>query len=134
MRVLVLESNSGRVLNEGLEPLLDEGESASESYARLIEFADITELCLYDSVMVGTSLDGINFTYVNQVGSSDPDRGYTQAASWCACWHSNFTILFGNLGDYFWHSDSQGGQAYHVHLHNAAKLSFVTQFIEAMEL
>ncbi|KAJ6088297.1 Six-hairpin glycosidase [Penicillium sp. IBT 16267x] len=36
-------------------------------------YADIMELCLYNAVLTGMSLDGKAFTYVNQLASSDQD-------------------------------------------------------------
>ena len=89
------------------------------------QYADIMELCLYNSVMTGMSLDGKEFTYVNQLGSSDEDKNGRESWFWCACCPPNFTRLFGSLGGYLWHFEAAGSKAsINVHLYTTARLSF----------
>ena len=64
------------------------------------KYADIMELCFYNSVSTGMSSDGRQFTYVNQLASSDTDL--SQRAKWftCACCPPNVTRLLGYIGGY----------------------------------
>ncbi|PGH17721.1 hypothetical protein AJ80_04729 [Polytolypa hystricis UAMH7299] len=95
-------------------------------------YGDMMELCLYNSVMTGMSLDGKSFTYVNQLASSDKDKSGRESWFWCACCPPNFSRLFGSLGGYLWHYGSNGNgtttddvEAFiNVHLYTTAKLTF----------
>ncbi|KAJ5805616.1 Six-hairpin glycosidase [Penicillium pulvis] len=62
------------------------------------DYADMMELCLYNAVLTGMSLDGKAFTYVNQLGSSDQD--ISQRHEWfeVACCPPNVTRTMGFLG------------------------------------
>ncbi|ESZ93500.1 DUF1680 domain protein [Sclerotinia borealis F-4128] len=68
------------------------------------KYADIMELCFYNAVSTGMSLNGRQFTYVNQLASSDTDL--SQRAKWftCACCPPNVTRLLGYIGGYLWTS------------------------------
>ncbi|KAF7948871.1 hypothetical protein EAE96_008053 [Botrytis aclada] len=68
------------------------------------KYADIMELCFYNAVCTGMSEDGRKFTYVNQLGSSDPDL--SRRAEWftCACCPPNIARLLGYIGGYLWTS------------------------------
>lgn len=66
------------------------------------KYSDILELCLYNCVLTGMSIDGKAFTYVNQLASSpgEPSRRY----DWfdCACCPPNLARTMGFLAGYFW--------------------------------
>lgn len=51
------------------------------------KYADIMELCFYNAVMTGMSASGKQFTYVNQLASTDTDVSLTffGADSCCHC-------------------------------------------------
>ncbi|PVH68234.1 glycoside hydrolase family 127 protein [Cadophora sp. DSE1049] len=59
-------------------------------------YADIMESCLYNSVMTSMSLDGKEFTYVNQLASSGQDKSAREEWFDCACCPPNLTRLFGS--------------------------------------
>jgi uncharacterized protein len=63
-------------------------------------FADIMELCLYNTVLTSMSSDGKKFTYVNQLASSDADPSQRQEWFTCACCPPNVLRLFGQIGGY----------------------------------
>ena len=99
------------------------------------QYADIMELCLYNSVMTGMSLDGKEFTYVNQLGSSNADKNGRESWFWCACCPPNFTRLFGSLGGYLWHFEADGNNvAINVHLYTTARLSFEVEGNASIQL
>lgn len=83
------------------------------------------ELCLYNAVLTGMSLDGKAFTYVNQLGSSDKE--ISQRHEWfeVACCPPNVTRTLGFLGGYLWtrHVTEQSAIV-NVHLYTSATLSF----------
>ncbi|TGO28832.1 hypothetical protein BPAE_0022g00220 [Botrytis paeoniae] len=70
------------------------------------KYADIMELCFYNAVSTGMSEDGSEFTYVNQLASSDTDL--SRRAEWftCACCPPNVSRLLGYIGGYLWTSSS----------------------------
>lgn len=90
-------------------------------------YADILELCLYNAVLTGMSLDGKGFTYVNQLASSEEDL--SQRYEWfkCACCPPNVTRTLGCLGGYVWSwkVDNETRKAtVNVHLYTSATLRF----------
>ncbi|KAJ5281929.1 Six-hairpin glycosidase [Penicillium angulare] len=90
-------------------------------------YADIMELCLYNAVLTGMSLDGKAFTYVNQLASSDQD--ISQRHEWfeCACCPPNVTRTLGFLGGYLWsHTVNDQTAIVNVHLYSSATLNFKT--------
>lgn len=88
------------------------------------KFADIMELCFYNSVMTGMSTNGKQFTYVNQLASSDAKL--SKRAEWftCACCPPNVTRLLGYIGGYLWTSKVEDARLQvNVHMYTSAKLS-----------
>lgn len=49
------------------------------------------------------SADGMRFTYVNQLASSDDDPSRREEWFTCACCPPNVLRFFGQLGGYIWH-------------------------------
>lgn len=85
------------------------------------------ELCLYNAVLTGMSLDGKAFTYVNQLASSDKD--ISQRHEWfeCACCPPNVTRTLGFLGGYLWsHTVKDQSVIVNVHLYSSASLNVQT--------
>ncbi|OPB43334.1 hypothetical protein A0O28_0105250 [Trichoderma guizhouense] len=66
------------------------------------KFADVMELCFYNAVLTGMSVNGKQFTYVNQLASTDTDL--SKRAEWftCACCPPNMARLLGYIGGYLW--------------------------------
>lgn len=91
------------------------------------------ELCLYNSVLTGISMDGQAFTYVNQLGSSDADPSERHKWFECACCPPNVSRLLGYLGGYLWtfNSDAKSRASINVHLYCSATLSFPVEGGEA---
>ncbi|KAJ5691491.1 Six-hairpin glycosidase [Penicillium malachiteum] len=90
-------------------------------------YTDIMELCLYNAVLTGMSLDGKAFTYVNQLASSEKD--ISQRFEWfeCACCPPNVTRTLGFLGGYLWsHTVKEQSAVVNVHLYSAATLKIDT--------
>ncbi|KAI8963779.1 glycoside hydrolase family 127 protein [Daldinia sp. FL1419] len=89
------------------------------------KYADILELCLYNAVMTGLSLDGTAFTYVNQLASSETDKSRREDWFDTSCCPPNVMRLFGCLGGYLWDYGGSGKDAYvNVHLYTTAKVTF----------
>ncbi|KAK7424088.1 hypothetical protein QQX98_000698 [Neonectria punicea] len=88
-------------------------------------YGDIMELCLYNNVMTAMSLDGKEFTYVNQLAGSNTDKSVRHSWFWCACCPPNLARLYSSLGGYLWDYGSHDQQAFiNVHLYTTAKLAF----------
>ncbi|KAL7898779.1 hypothetical protein HDV63DRAFT_397281 [Trichoderma sp. SZMC 28014] len=99
------------------------------------KYSDIMELCLYNNIMNAMSLDGKQFTYVNQLASSDTDKSIRKDWFWCACCPPNLTRLFGSLGGYVWHvQESEAEVAINIHLYTSASLSYTTASLETVTL
>lgn len=84
------------------------------------------ELCFYNAVMTGMSAKGTQFTYVNQLASSD--KNLSQREKWftCACCPPNVTRLLGYIGGYLWSFDADEGKKsaqVNVHMYSSAQLS-----------
>ncbi|KAJ5112117.1 Six-hairpin glycosidase [Penicillium argentinense] len=91
------------------------------------EYADMMELCLYNAVLTGMSLDGKAFTYVNQLASSDQDLSQRHEWFECACCPPNVTRTLGFLGGYIWsHSMQDDFVVVNVHLYTSASLNLQT--------
>ncbi|KAL5694032.1 hypothetical protein EMGR_003827 [Emarellia grisea] len=90
-------------------------------------YADILELCLYNAVLTGMSLDGKGFTYVNQLASSETDLSRRYEWFECACCPPNVTRTLGCLGGYLWsykvNNETQKATV-NVHLYTSATLRF----------
>ncbi|KAJ6048954.1 uncharacterized protein N7446_011637 [Penicillium canescens] len=86
-------------------------------------YADIMELCLYNAVLTGMSLDGKAFTYVNQLASSDNDISERHEWFECACCPPNVTRTLGYMGGYIWsHNATETSAIINVHLYTSATL------------
>ncbi|KAG4426202.1 hypothetical protein IFR04_000668 [Cadophora malorum] len=89
------------------------------------KYGDIMELCFYNAVMTGMSATGKQFTYVNQLASSDTDL--SKRAEWftCACCPPNVTRLLGYIGGYLWNYDVRDEKSVqiNVHMFSSATLS-----------
>lgn len=84
------------------------------------------ELCFYNAVMTGMSTSGKQFTYVNQLASSESDL--SKRAEWftCACCPPNVTRLLGYIGGYLWSSKTNAETTsveVNVHLYSSAQLT-----------
>ncbi|USW49012.1 hypothetical protein Slin15195_G023310 [Septoria linicola] len=91
------------------------------------KFADIMELCLYNTVLTSMSHDGKGFTYDNQLASCDADL--SRRCDWftVACCPPNISRLLGQIGGYAWsYSTSADTRSASVaaHLYIPGKLSF----------
>lgn len=86
------------------------------------------ELCLYNSVLTAMSYDGKQFTYVNQLASSDADLSKREEWFTCACCPPNILRLFGQLGGYVWDERESSGGATEliVHLYVASTVVLKT--------
>src|SRR4051794_40969148 len=81
------------------------------------------ELCLYNAVLTGMSLDGKAFTYVNQLASSDNDLSERHEWFECACCPPNVTRTLGYMGGYIWsHNATETSAIINVHLYTSATL------------
>ena len=90
-------------------------------------FADVMELCLYNAMLTGTSLDGKKFTYDNQLASSEGHPSKREEWFTCACCPPNVTRVLGYLGGYLWSHQSDMADGKHqtsinVHLYADATL------------
>ncbi|RDW59994.1 hypothetical protein BP5796_11600 [Coleophoma crateriformis] len=86
-------------------------------------YSDILELCFYNAVLTGMSTSGEQFTYVNQLASTDTDL--SKRAEWftCACCPPNVTRLLGYIGGYLWTSkvdEDKKSAEFDVHMYSAA--------------
>jgi len=90
------------------------------------KYADIMELCFYNAVMTGMSTKGTQFTYFNQLASSDTDL--SKRAEWftCACCPPNVARLLGYIGGYLWSyktDEERDAAQVNIHMYSAAQLS-----------
>lgn len=87
------------------------------------------ELCLYNAVFTAMSLDCKNFTYVNQLASSEQDLSERFGWFQCACCPPNVLRLLGSIGGYVWNISSNSKAnitQVDVHLYVPATLYFET--------
>lgn len=85
------------------------------------------ELAFYNTVLGGMDCSGKEFTYVNQLASSDQDPDKRQEWFTCACCPPNVTRTFGFLGGYLWSfqaEEASKSAAIQVHLFASAVLTF----------
>ncbi|KAI1333726.1 hypothetical protein F5Y15DRAFT_410162 [Xylariaceae sp. FL0016] len=89
-------------------------------------YADVAELCLYNNIMTGMSLDGKAFTYVNQLASSEQDKSVREEWFDTSCCPPNVTRLFGSLGGYLWDYGGYGDDLLFINVHHytTAKVTF----------
>lgn len=84
------------------------------------------ELCFFNAVTTAMSSSGKQFTYVNQLASSDADL--SKRADWfeCACCPPNMTRLLGYIGGYLWTFDADAEKKkaqVNVHMYSSATLA-----------
>lgn len=84
------------------------------------------ELCFYNAVLTGMSASGKEFTYVNQLASTETDL--SERAKWftCSCCPPNVTRLLGYIGGYLWTSTvnkENSSAEVNVHMYSSARLS-----------
>jgi DUF1680 family protein len=89
------------------------------------KYADVMELCFYNAVLTGMSINGKQFTYVNQLASTDTDL--SKRAEWftCAFCPPNIARLLGYIGGYLWsHRVDEKSKSIqiNVHLYSSATL------------
>lgn len=87
------------------------------------------ELCLYNAVFTAMSVDCKNFTYVNQLASSEQDLSERFGWFQCACCPPNVLRLLGSIGGYVWNISSNSKTdvtQIDVHLYAPATLYFET--------
>ena len=102
-------------------------------------YADVMELCLYNTVMGSMSLSGKAFTYENYLASCPGHLSQREEWFECSCCPPNVSRLFGSLGGYLWHFKSSSGSSsddhtgddveeihINVHLYTTARLEFET--------
>ncbi|MBC7320526.1 glycoside hydrolase family 127 protein [bacterium] len=82
-------------------------------------FADIMELCLYNGILSGISLDGREYFYVNPLA----DRGNHRRQRWfaCACCPPNVARTITSIPGYMY-STSQEGVWVHLYASSTAEL------------
>lgn len=86
------------------------------------------ELCLYNAVLTAMSHDGQQFTYVNQLASSDADLAKRSEWFTVACCPPNILRLLGSIGGYIYtcHDSVASSPAIvDVHLYIPSKHEFV---------
>lgn len=87
------------------------------------------ELCLYNAVLTAMSADCKQFTYVNQLASSDKDLSERSESFTCFCCPPNILRLLGMIGGYVWNvseTKTCGITQINVHLYTAATLEIET--------
>lgn len=82
------------------------------------------ELSFYNAVATGMSSRGTQFTYINQLASSDIDLSKREKWFTCACCPPNMTRLLGYIGGYLWgfNTDDKKSVQVNVHLYSSATL------------
>jgi DUF1680 family protein len=84
------------------------------------------ELAFYNAVLGGMSCNGKEFTYINQMASSDTDLAKREEWFTCACCPPNLTRLLGYLGGYLWShkvDEQENSTSIVVHLFSSATLT-----------
>lgn len=84
------------------------------------------ELSLYNAILTAMSYDGREFTYVNQLASSDVDLSKREKWFTCACCPPNMLRLFGSLAGYTTSTFEQHGiteMAVHLYISGTTKIT-----------
>lgn len=93
-------------------------------------YADIMELCLYNTILGSMSLNGKGFTYENYLASCAGHLCQREGWFECSCCPPNVSRLFGSLGGYVWHfgNNPEGSQDafINVHLYTSATGRFTS--------
>jgi DUF1680 family protein len=93
------------------------------------KYGDVMELCLYNAVFTATSLDCMEFAYLNQLASSEKDLSERFGWFQCACCPPNVLRLLGMIGGYLWNvseNSTSDVMQVDVHLYASATLTFET--------
>jgi DUF1680 family protein len=88
------------------------------------------ELCLYNAVFTAMSLDCKQFTYMNQLASSEKDISGRSDWFTCACCPPNVLRLLGMIGGYIWNVSENSPSSVtqiDVHLYSSTTLEFQTE-------
>ena len=93
------------------------------------------ELCLYNAVLTAMSSNGRQFTYVNQLASSEQDLSKREQWFKCACCPPNILRLLAQIGGYVWNfypNEKESSAQINVHLFMANQLRFAVggQYVE----
>ncbi|KAF2396785.1 DUF1680-domain-containing protein [Trichodelitschia bisporula] len=100
------------------------------------KYSDVMELCLYNTVLGGMSCDGLQFTYTNQLASSD--GALSERKKWfnCACCPMNVARLLGSLGGFIWHAyvHSPYEVSIYIHLYESASLFYSVGLMRVVQL
>ncbi len=135
-------SRNGKV--SGIDYFLPQGTDEGGCYAetcaaigvimlaeRLLQFdlhrryADIMELCLYNSVMTAMSLNGRSLPTSTSWRAPAGTRASATTGLNVRAVPPNLTRLFGSLGGYLWDYGAAGDEAHiNVHLYTTAKVTF----------
>lgn len=129
------------MLAERLLSTSTKGQQQQQQQQLNAQYADVMELCLYNTVMGSMSLDGRAFTYENYLASCPGSLCQREGWFECSCCPPNVSRLFGSLGGYLWHfgsnnnnnnnSTANGQEAdevfINVHMYTTAKLEFTSQ-------
>lgn len=91
------------------------------------KYADIMELCFYNSVLGGMSSDGKTFAYENALASCDASLCKRQKWFTCACCPPNVSRILASIGGYIWDFETDEAQktaVVNVHMFASASLNF----------
>lgn len=90
-------------------------------------YSDIMELSLYNATLTGMSQDGEEFTYINQLASTDRDPSKRYGWFTCACCPPNVMRVLAVIGSYLWTYDidtEKSVATVNIHLYSSATLEF----------
>ena len=91
------------------------------------KYADLIELLMYNAMMVGQSIDGIEYTYANPLVSQGKDK----RSKWfrCACCPPNLARTIISIGKYIY-STSENGIWIHQYIGNNANIDLGSNTIK----
>jgi len=91
------------------------------------KYADLIELIMYNAMLVGQSIDGIEYTYDNPLVSHGKDKRF----EWfrCACCPPNVARTISSLGKYIY-STSENGIWIHQYIGNDANIDIGSNSIK----
>jgi len=92
------------------------------------KYADLMEKLLYNSFLVGQSIDGKKYFYDNQLIS----HGYDERKEWfkCACCPTNVIRIIPSLGQFLYSSSEKG---IWIHQYIGSKVNFLNKGIELLQ-
>jgi len=91
------------------------------------KYTDLIEKLLYNAMLVGQSIDGKKYTYINPLIS----HGKDERKEWflCACCPPNFARTIASLGQYIY-SKSEKGIWVHQYIGNTTNINFQSNLIK----